>query len=53
MAIGGKGFVLLTGDVASVDAAVGAGVAVASAEGMLVGSAVIAAPAPELFADYA
>ena len=52
MAIGGKGFVLLTGDVASVDAAVAAGVAVASGEGILVGSAVIAAPAPELFADY-
>lgn len=52
MAIGGKGFVLLTGDVASVDAAVAAGVTVASEEGILVGSAVIAAPAPELFADY-
>ncbi len=53
MALGGKGFVLLTGDVSSVEAAVSAGSRVAAEDGMLVGRAVIAAPAMELFADYA
>jgi microcompartment protein CcmL/EutN len=51
MAIGGKGFVLLTGDVASVEAAVAAGADVAAAEGILVGTTVIAAPSPELFQE--
>jgi microcompartment protein CcmL/EutN len=51
MAIGGKGFVLLTGDVASVEAAVAAGAAVAADEGILVGTTVIAAPRAELFAE--
>ncbi len=51
MAIGGKGFVLLTGDVASVEAAVAAGAAVAADEGILVGKAVIPAPAKELFRE--
>jgi microcompartment protein CcmL/EutN len=51
MAIGGKGFVLLTGDVASVEAAVAAGAAVAAEEGILVGTAVIPAPSPELFRE--
>jgi microcompartment protein CcmL/EutN len=51
MALGGKGFVLLTGDVASVEAAVAAGCEVAAADGILVGRAVIAAPRPELFRD--
>ena len=52
MAVGGKGFVLMTGDVASVEAAVAAGAAVASDEGILVGKAVIPAPSRELFAEY-
>ena len=52
MALGGKGFVLLTGDVASVEAAVGAGCEVAADEGILVGRAVIARPRRELFRDY-
>jgi len=52
MALGGKGFVLLTGDVASVEAAVAAGCEVASDEGILVGRAVIARPRPELFREY-
>lgn len=52
MAIGGKGFMLMTGDVASVEAAVAAGCAVAAEEGILVGSGVIAAPSPELFREY-
>jgi len=51
MAIGGKGFVLMTGDVASVQAAVDAGAKVAGAEGMLVSKVVIPAPRPELFRE--
>jgi len=52
MAIGGKGFVLMTGDVASVEAAVAAGCVIAAEEGILVGSGVIAAPSKELFREY-
>ncbi len=52
MALGGKGFVMLTGDVASVQAAVSAGCAVAAEEGILVGSAVIARPRAELLREY-
>jgi microcompartment protein CcmL/EutN len=52
MAIGGKGFVLMTGDVASVEAAVAAGSAVAAEEGILVGRGVIAAPAKEVFREF-
>jgi microcompartment protein CcmL/EutN len=52
MAIGGKGFVMLTGDVASVEAAVSAGCQVAGAEGILVGSAIIARPRPELWKEF-
>ena len=52
MALGGKGFVLLAGDVSSVQAAVAAGSKVAAEDGMLVGRGVIAAPSPELFRDY-
>lgn len=52
MALGGKGFVLLAGDVASVQAAVAAGAQAAAEDGMLVGKAVIPAPSPELFREY-
>jgi microcompartment protein CcmL/EutN len=52
MAIGGKGFVMLAGDVASVEAAVTAGCAVAAADGILVGRAVIARPRRELFREF-
>jgi microcompartment protein CcmL/EutN len=52
MALGGKGFVLLTGDVASVEAAVSAGAQVAAEDGILVGRAVIAAPSKELFREF-
>ncbi len=52
MALGGKGFVQLTGDVASVRAAVDAGSRIAAGEGILVANAVIPAPRPELFQDY-
>ncbi|HWR37413.1 MAG TPA: BMC domain-containing protein [Clostridia bacterium] len=53
MAMGGKGFVLLTGDVSSVEAAVAAGSRVAAEEGMLVGKCVIAAPDKALLRDFA
>ena len=52
MALGGKGFLLMAGDVSSVQAAVAAGSKVAAEDGMLVGRGVIAAPSPELFRDY-
>ncbi len=52
MALGGKGFVLMTGDVASVQAAVAVGAKVAGDDGMLVGKGVITSPSPELFRDY-
>ena len=52
MALGGKGFLLMAGDVANVQAAVAAGSKVAGDDGMLVGRGVIAAPSAELFRDY-
>ena len=52
MALGGKGFVLMAGDVASVQAAVAAGAKAAAEDGMLVGKGVIPAPSPELFKEY-
>jgi microcompartment protein CcmL/EutN len=52
MALGGKGFVLMAGDVSSVQAAVAAGSMVAAEDGMLVGRCVIPAPSEELFRDY-
>jgi microcompartment protein CcmL/EutN len=52
MALGGKGFVLMAGDISSVQAAVAAGSKIASEDGMLVGRGVIAAPSEELFRDY-
>ena len=52
MALGGKGFVVMAGDVSSVQAAVTAGSKAAAEDGMLVGRAVIAAPSTELFREY-
>ena len=52
MALGGKGFVLMAGDVSSVQAAVEAGSKAAAEEGMLVARGVIPAPSEELFRDY-
>ena len=52
MALGGKGFVLMAGDVSSVQAAVAAGSQAAVEEGMLVARVVIPAPSEELFRDY-
>jgi microcompartment protein CcmL/EutN len=52
MALGGKGFAMMAGDIASVQAAVAAGSKAAAEEGMLVGRGVIPAPSEELFRDY-
>lgn len=52
MALGGKGFVVMAGDVASVQAAVAAGCKAAAEDGMLVGRSVIPNPSPELFREY-
>jgi microcompartment protein CcmL/EutN len=52
MALGGKGFLLMAGDVSSVQAAVDAGSKMAAEDGMLVGRGVIPAPSEELFRDY-
>ena len=52
MAVGGKGFLLLTGDVASVEAAVAVGSKAASDEEMLVSRIVIPAPRRELFGEF-
>ena len=48
MALGGKAFVTMTGDVASVNAAVDAGAQVVGQKGMLVNKVVIPHPRPEL-----
>ena len=52
MAIGGKGWVSMTGDVASVQEAVGVGAAVIERKGLLVEKVVIAAPRPEIIAEF-
>ena len=52
MAIGGKGYLMLTGSVAAVTAAVDAATATVSQRGMLVNKIVIPAPRPELFGDF-
>jgi microcompartment protein CcmL/EutN len=52
MALGGKGFVMMAGDVSSVQTAVEAGSRAAAEEGMLVARGVIPAPSEELFRDY-
>jgi microcompartment protein CcmL/EutN len=52
MALGGKGFAVMTGDVASVEAAVAAGCAAVAKDGMLAGRGVIPAPGPELFREF-
>jgi microcompartment protein CcmL/EutN len=51
MAIGGKGFLLLTGDVGSVKAGVEAAAQAAGSEGMLVSKVVIPAPPARLFQE--
>ncbi|MDD5674414.1 MAG: BMC domain-containing protein [Chitinivibrionales bacterium] len=52
MALGGKGFVLFTGSIGNVQAALEAGAAMATSDGMLVNTAFIAAPSPELLKEY-
>jgi len=52
MALGGKGFLMMAGDVSSIQEAVNIAAKTAAEDGMLVGKGVIAAPAPELFRDY-
>ncbi|MBD3385309.1 BMC domain-containing protein [candidate division KSB1 bacterium] len=52
MALGGKAFVTLTGDVSAVTAAVESGAAVVSEKGLLVNKVVIPAPSEELFKEY-
>lgn len=52
MAIGGKGFILMTGDVAACEAAVAAGAEVAANDGVLVSKVVIPGPRPELFNEF-
>ena len=48
MALGGKAFVTLTGDVAAVEAAIDAGAQIVGQKGMLVNKVVIPSPRPEL-----
>jgi microcompartment protein CcmL/EutN len=52
MALGGKGFVAMTGEVSSVEAAVSAGAKIAAEEGMLVARVVIPGPAKEIFREW-
>jgi microcompartment protein CcmL/EutN len=47
-AVGGKAFVLLTGGVSAVNAAIAAGKEVASQNGLILGTTIIASPHPEL-----
>jgi microcompartment protein CcmL/EutN len=52
MAIGGKGFVSFTGDVAAVSEAVEVGAAVIAKKGLLVESVVIPRPRPEIVREF-
>jgi microcompartment protein CcmL/EutN len=52
MALGGKAFFAVTGEVSAVRAAVEAGSAVVAEKGLLVNRGVLAAPSPELFKEY-
>jgi microcompartment protein CcmL/EutN len=52
MAIGGKAFVTLTGDVAAVQAAVEAASEIINRKGLLTYAVVIPGPRPELFRDF-
>jgi len=51
MALGGKAFVTMTGDIAAVQTAVAAGRAVIADAGMLVNAAVIARPHPDVYRE--
>ncbi len=52
MAIGGKGFVVLTGEVGAVESAVEAGAAVIEKKGLLVEKVVIPSPRKEIVDEY-
>jgi len=52
MAIGGKGFVTLTGEVGAVQAAVEAGAAIIQKKGLLVEKVVIPSPREEIIIEY-
>ena len=52
MAIGGKGYVTMTGEVAAVEAAVNAGPKVVEDRGLLVDKVVIPRPRPEILRNY-
>lgn len=52
MAIGGKGWVSMTGDVASVTEAVEVGAAVIAKKGLLVEKVVIPSPRPEIVSEF-
>ena len=52
MAIGGKGWVSMTGDVASVEEAVEVGAGVIARKGLLVEKVVIAKPRPEIVSEF-
>ncbi|HPN33053.1 MAG TPA: BMC domain-containing protein [bacterium] len=52
MALGGKAFVTLTGQVSAVRAAVEAGAALVAEKGLLVNKVVIPAPAQQLYQNY-
>jgi len=51
MALGGKAFVTMTGDISSVQSAVAAGRAIISTAGMLVNAAVITKPHPDVYRE--
>ena len=51
MALGGKAFVTMTGDIAAVQTAVAAGRAVIADAGMLVNAAVIVRPHPDVYRE--
>ncbi len=51
MALGGKAFVTMTGDVAAVESAVSAGAAIVAQKGLLVNKVVIPSPRPELLSE--
>lgn len=53
LGLGGKGYALLTGDVAACETAVAAGAALAGERGLLMNRIVIASPADALFAQLA
>ncbi len=52
MAIGGKGFVVLTGEVGAVESAVEAGAAIIEKKGLLVEKVIIPSPRPEIIDEY-